>query len=150
MMRIPTTAAVYVISVAAELADMHPQTLRQYDRLGLVTPERTVGRGRRYSAEDIARLQLIQQLSQDEGINLAGIRKILDLQDDLRRARARARDLESQVTRMEAEQDTSSRVFAAGSSGDVFSILRGERPRRRTPGSALVVYRPHGRGSARA
>lgn len=149
MMRIPTTAAVYVISVAAELADMHPQTLRQYDRLGLVTPERTVGRGRRYSAEDIARLQLIQQLSQDEGINLAGIRKILDLQDDLRRARARARDLESQVTRMEAEQDTSSRVFAAGSSGDVFSILRGERPRRRTPGSALVVYRP-GRGTARA
>ncbi len=149
-MRIPATAAVYVISVAAELAGMHPQTLRQYDRLGLVTPERTVGRGRRYSAEDIARLQLIQQLSQDEGINLAGIRKILDLQDDLRRARARARDLESQVTRMEAEQDTSSRVFAAGSSGDVFSILRGERPRRRTPGSALVVYRPHGRGSARA
>ncbi|SMY10733.1 MerR family transcriptional regulator, heat shock protein HspR [Brevibacterium jeotgali] len=150
MMRIPATAAVYVISVAAELAGMHPQTLRQYDRLGLVTPERTVGRGRRYSAEDIARLQLIQQLSQDDGINLAGIRKILDLQDDLRRVRARARDLEGQVTRLEAEQEPSSRVFAAGSGGDVFSILRGERPRRRTPGSALVVYRPHGRGAARA
>ncbi|HLR44557.1 MAG TPA: helix-turn-helix transcriptional regulator [Brevibacterium sp.] len=150
-MRIPATAAVYVISVAADLAGMHPQTLRQYDRLGLVTPERTVGRGRRYSADDIARLQLIQQLSQDEGINLAGIRKILDLQDDLKRARARSRDLEDRVTRLEAEQDSSSRVFAAGTrSGDVFSILRGERPRRRTPGSALVVYRPHGRGSARA
>src|SRR5699024_1878788 len=122
-MRIPATAAVYVISVAADLAGMHPQTLRQYDRLGLVTPERTVGRGRRYSADDIARLQLIQQLSQDEGINLAGIRKILDLQDDLKRARARSRDLEDRVTRLEAEQDSSSRVFAAGTrSGDVFSI----------------------------
>ena len=144
-MRIPANAAVYVISVAAELADMHPQTLRQYDRLGLVTPER-----RRYSAEDISRLQLIQRLSQEEGINLAGIRKILDLQDELRSVRARTRDLEDQVTRLETEQDPSSRVFAAGTSGDVFSILRGERPRRRTPGSALVVYRPHGRGSARA
>lgn len=146
MMRIPASAAVYVISVAAELAGMHPQTLRQYDRLGLVTPERTAGRGRRYSAEDIARLQLIQQLSQDEGINLAGIRKILDLQDQLARARARARDLEQQVERMEEAAGTGSRVFAAGTSGDVFSILRGERPRRRLPGSALVVYRPEGRG----
>src|SRR5699024_917986 len=59
-------AAVYVISVAADLAGMHPQTLRQYDRLGLVTPERTAGRGRRYSGKDIAKLRLIQQLSQDE------------------------------------------------------------------------------------
>ena len=61
---ISSSAAVYVISVAADLAGMHPQTLRQYDRLGLVTPERTAGRGRRYSADDVAKLRLIQSLSQ--------------------------------------------------------------------------------------
>lgn len=140
-MRISADAAVYVISVAAELAGMHPQTLRQYDRLGLVSPERTPGRGRRYSADDIARLQLIQQLSQEEGINLAGIRKILDLQDQLRVSRARAAELEQQIERMESSAGSDRRVFAAGTTGDVFSILRGERPQRRAPGSALVVYR---------
>ncbi|MDU3274651.1 heat shock protein transcriptional repressor HspR, partial [Varibaculum cambriense] len=75
----------YVISVAAELAGMHPQTLRQYDRIGLVIPQRTKGRGRRYSTEDIAELREIQRLSQEEGINLAGIKRVLEL----RRAAAR-------------------------------------------------------------
>ena len=73
--------AVYVVSVAAELAGMHPQTLRQYDRLGLVSPARTRGRGRRYSHRDVERLRRIQSLSQ-EGINLEGIRRILDLETD--------------------------------------------------------------------
>src|SRR5437868_13177497 len=71
---------VFVISVAATLAGMHPQTLRQYDRLGLVTPGRTAGRGRRYSARDVALLREVQRLSQDEGVNLAGIKRILELQ----------------------------------------------------------------------
>ena len=71
---------VYVISVAAELSGLHPQTLRTYDRMGLVSPGRTSGRGRRYSMRDIVLLREIQRLSQDEGINLAGIRQILDLQ----------------------------------------------------------------------
>ena len=70
----------FVISVAAELAGMHPQTLRQYDRLGLVTPARTKGRGRRYTKQDIQRLRDVQRMSQDEGINLEGIRRILELQ----------------------------------------------------------------------
>ena len=70
----------FVISVAAELAGMHPQTLRQYDRLGLVTPARTKGRGRRYSQRDIQRLRDVQRMSQEEGINLAGIRRILGLE----------------------------------------------------------------------
>ena len=81
-------AKVYVISVAAELAGMHPQTLRQYDRLGLVTPSRASGRGRRYSLRDIATLREVQRLSQDEGVNLAGIKRILELEleiDGLRR-----------------------------------------------------------------
>lgn len=70
---------VYVISVAAQLSGLHPQTLRQYDRLGLVSPDRTAGRGRRYSARDIELLRQVQQLSQDEGINLAGIKRIIEL-----------------------------------------------------------------------
>ena len=70
----------FVISVAAQLAGMHPQTLRQYDRLGLVSPDRTAGRGRRYSARDIVLLREVQRLSQDEGVNLAGIKRILELE----------------------------------------------------------------------
>ena len=72
---------VLTVSQAAQLAGMHPQTLRQYDRLGLVTPRRTLGRGRRYSRRDVARLLQVQQLAQGEGINLAGIKRILDLQE---------------------------------------------------------------------
>jgi MerR family transcriptional regulator, heat shock protein HspR len=81
--RIDHDAPVFVISVAAHLAGMHPQTLRTYDRMGLVSPRRTAKRGRRYSARDIARLRLIQRLSQDEGINLEGIRRILSMQDEI-------------------------------------------------------------------
>jgi MerR family transcriptional regulator, heat shock protein HspR len=70
---------VYVISVAAELSGLHPQTLRQYDRLGLVSPGRAPGRGRRYSARDVGRLREVARMSQEEGINLAGIKRILEL-----------------------------------------------------------------------
>lgn len=77
---VPTDAPVYVISIAAEMAGLHPQTLRQYDRLGLVTPTRTVSGGRRYSFRDIVALREVQRLSQDEGVNLAGIKRILQLQ----------------------------------------------------------------------
>src|SRR5580698_3993007 len=73
-------APVFVISVAATLSGMHPQTLRAYDRIGLVSPGRTSGRGRRYSARDIAMLREVQRLSQDEGINLAGVKRILELE----------------------------------------------------------------------
>ena len=72
-------AGLYVISVAAELSGLHPQTLRQYDRLGLVSPNRTVGRNRRYSLRDIASLRMVQRLS-GEGINHAGIKRIIELE----------------------------------------------------------------------
>ena len=72
-------AALYVISVAAELSGLHPQTLRQYDRIGLVSPGRAQGRGRRYSLRDIALLRNVQRMV-SEGINLAGIKKILELE----------------------------------------------------------------------
>lgn len=77
----PMDEEYYVISVAAELTGMHAQTLRTYDRMGLVTPMRTSGGGRRYSERDINRLRTIQRLSQEEGVNLAGIKTIISLSE---------------------------------------------------------------------
>lgn len=88
----------FVISVAAELAGMHAQTLRQYDRLGLVTPARAQGGGRRYSDEDVELLREIQHLSQDEGVNLAGIKRILELTQ-------RVNELEKEVEQLENTLD---------------------------------------------
>ena len=90
-------APVYVISIAAELADMHPQTLRAYERKGLIEPSRTEGNTRRYSRRDIDRLRFIQTLTQDEGLNLAGVRVVLDLGEQLQRSRNRVRELEEMV-----------------------------------------------------
>jgi MerR family transcriptional regulator, heat shock protein HspR len=89
--------AVYVISVAAELAGVHPQTLRIYERKGLVNPARTGGGSRRYSDEDIAHLRRIQELT-DEGLNLAGVKKVLDLEDQLV-------GVERELTRTRRERD---------------------------------------------
>jgi MerR family transcriptional regulator/heat shock protein HspR len=117
---------IYVISVAAQLAGMHPQTLRQYDRLGLVTPSRATGRGRRYSAYDVARLRYVQHLSQDEGVNLAGIRHILELQSQVEDLRHRLNQLLAEVQRGVSQQSTQrvSRVFSAGPEGDVIAMGR--------------------------
>lgn len=76
-------SAVYIISVAAELAGVHPQTLRTYERKGLIKPKRTSGGTRRYSEKDIQRVRLIQELTQGEGVNLAGVLRILALQDEI-------------------------------------------------------------------
>lgn len=84
---------VYVISVAAELSGLHPQTLRAYDRLGLVSPGRAPGRGRRYSMRDILLLREVQRLSQDEGVNLAGIKRILELESLVLELRGRVESL---------------------------------------------------------
>ncbi len=88
---------VYVISVAAQLSGLHPQTLRQYDRLGLVSPDRTAGRGRRYSARDITLLRVVQRLSQEEGINLAGIKRIIELENQVAALQARVAELQQSV-----------------------------------------------------
>jgi MerR family transcriptional regulator/heat shock protein HspR len=90
-------AAMYVISVAAQLSGLHPQTLRQYDRLGLVSPGRTGGGGRRYSTRDIELLREVQRLSQDEGVNLAGIKRIRELQDEVEALRAQVLELEASL-----------------------------------------------------
>ena len=110
-------APIFVISVAAQLADMHPQTLRGYDRLGLVVPRRTRGRGRRYSPRDIARLRHIQQLSQVEGVNLEGIRHILALESELESLRDQLGQVAGLLRRL--QDDPRSRVFTAGQGGDV-------------------------------
>lgn len=103
--------AVYVISLAADLAGMHPQTLRQYDRLGLVSPARTRGRGRRYSHHDVERLRRVQTLSQ-EGVNLEGIARILELESHVE-------ELETENRRLRARQAAVERIFAAAADGEV-------------------------------
>ncbi|EPH15728.1 transcriptional regulator [Dermabacter sp. HMSC06F07] len=133
-------AGVFVISVAAELTGMHPQTLRTYDRLGIVSPQRTSGRGRRYSAWNIAQLRQVQALSQEEGINLAGIKRIFELQNEVERLRAQLDELTEE---RDAQRKRDTRIFATSQTGEVEAMRRGQRPRRRQAG-ALVVWRPEG------
>jgi MerR family transcriptional regulator/heat shock protein HspR len=96
--------AVYVISVAASLAGMHPQTLRIYERRGLLEPYRTPGGTRRYSDEDLERLNLIQELT-EQGINLEGVKRIMSLESDNRRLKAEIKRLQDKVARAEEHQD---------------------------------------------
>lgn len=110
--------AVYIISVAAEIVGMHPQTLRIYERRGLLSPYRTPGGTRRYSQEDVERLQLIQDLTAD-GVNLEGVRMILELRDEVGR-------LQHQVTRLR-------RLL-----GEAEARIRGEAP---TPSGNLPDVR---------
>lgn len=91
-------AKVLMISVAARMAGMHPQTLRQYDRLGLVEPGRTPGGGRRYSVRDVALLRYIQRLSQDEGINLAGVKRIIALEQLVEELQQRLAETEERLS----------------------------------------------------
>jgi MerR family transcriptional regulator/heat shock protein HspR len=103
--------AVYVISVAADLAGVHPQTLRIYERKGLLSPQRTAGNTRRYSERDVEQLRQIQRLTQDEGVNLAGVRIIMDMQRrldeaqaQLDRVRRRMAEAERQAERQQADR----------------------------------------------
>jgi MerR family transcriptional regulator/heat shock protein HspR len=115
----PEDAPVFVISVAAQLAGLHAQTLRQYDRLGLVTPGRTGGGGRRYSARDVALLREVQRLSQDEGVNLAGIKRIIELESHVDALQAKVTELATELAHAHTE------------------LLS-----RRGPSTALVVWNP--------
>ncbi|HWH30936.1 MAG TPA: helix-turn-helix transcriptional regulator [Mycobacteriales bacterium] len=133
--QIDENAAVFVISVAAELAGMHPQTLRQYDRLGLVTPGRAGGGGRRYSARDVALLREVQRLSQEEGVNLAGIKRVIELENQVEALQARVTELQDELeeARLAAEQ-AHERAVA--------SMRRDLVP---LSSSALVVWKPQRR-----
>jgi MerR family transcriptional regulator/heat shock protein HspR len=122
---------VFVISVAAELAGMHPQTLRQYDRLGLVTPGRTGGGGRRYSQRDIDLLREVQRLSHEEGVNLAGIKRIIDLENQVAA-------LQERVAQLAHERDEALSAVSLAHEHVVASMRRDLVP---VPKNALVVWR---------
>jgi MerR family transcriptional regulator/heat shock protein HspR len=124
----------FVISVAAELAGMHPQTLRQYDRMGLVSPTRTQGKSRRYTMQDVAKLQEIARLS-GEGVSLEGIRRVLGLVSENQELKARVRDLERELANQVMNQP-GNRVFAAGDQG-VIRLNPGQRPEKGT----VVLWR---------
>jgi len=93
-----------LISVAAELAGMHAQTLRTYDRLGLVSPQRSSGGGRRYSQHDVDLLREVQRLSQDEGVNLAGIKRIIELTNQVEALQSRIREMSQELEELRARQ----------------------------------------------
>ncbi|HJC29395.1 MAG TPA: helix-turn-helix transcriptional regulator [Candidatus Dietzia intestinipullorum] len=120
--------AVLVISVAAEMSGLHAQTLRTYDRLGIVTPERTRGGGRRYSLKDVALLREVQRLSQDEGVNLAGVKRIIELTTQADALRSRVAELAEEVAELRR------RTGAPGRAGNELVHV----PRS----NAVVVWRP--------
>lgn len=126
------TRALYIISVAAELAGVHAQTLRIYERKGLIEPQRTQGGSRRYSDRDIELLQRIQTLTND-GVSLAGVRRILGLEDQLARAQARIDELQraldaSARERLDAVEDARRELRR-----DLVPVRRGGVPDRRRP-----------------
>ena len=124
-MALDFTQPVFVISVAAELADMHPQTLRQYDRMGLVTPSRASGRARRYSQMDVQKLRQIQELSQ-EGVSLEGIKRIMQLENQVQALQSRVTELSEELDREREARRERDMIFTAGSEGS----------------QALMLYRP--------
>src|SRR3954447_16126686 len=124
-------AKVLIISVAARMAGMHPQTLRQYDRLGLVQPGRAGGGGRRYSERDVALLREVQKLSQEEGVNLAGIKRIIGLEQLVGDLQQRVQELEQQL------EDAYARIARLESPYSSRDMVQTNRP-----STALVVWRP--------
>jgi MerR family transcriptional regulator/heat shock protein HspR len=133
---------IFAIAMAAELAGMHPQTLRQYDRIGLVSPTRTAGKSRRYSMHDIAQLREVARLSA-EGVSLEGISRILSLENEVASLQGRVRELEHALADV-LLKSPGGRVFAAGMEGSVVPLKSGTRARRRTE---IVVWRPKGPGA---
>jgi MerR family transcriptional regulator/heat shock protein HspR len=126
-------AKVLIISVAARLAGMHPQTLRQYDRLGLVQAGRAGGGGRRYSERDVALLREVQRLSQEDGVNLAGVKRIIGLENLVT-------ELQEQMVELEARLDD---AYARIAQYEAMSAYPGrDLVRQERPSTALVVWRP--------
>ena len=133
-MQLNENTPLFVISVAAELAGMHPQTLRQYDRMGLVSPTRTQGKSRRYTMQDVAKLREISRLSA-EGVSLEGIRRVLELVNENAELKERVRNLERELADQVMNQP-GNRIFAAGDQG-VIRLNPGQRPEK----GAVVLWR---------
>lgn len=134
MVTMQANEPVFVISVAAQLAHMHPQTLRQYDRMGLVVPQRRNGKHRRYSSVDVERLRRIQELS-NAGLSLEGVRRMIELEREAALLRDQVSQLQRQVTLWRAQAQSVGaggvRVFAAGSTGEVSIKKSGREARAR-------------------
>ena len=111
--------AVYIISVAAELAGVHPQTLRTYERRGLIKPARTSGGTRRYSARDVERVQLIQELTQGDGVDLAGVLRILALEDRLEQMEAKLAEAQEEVRQVRVEATRALRAMQESSRSEI-------------------------------
>ncbi len=126
----------FAIAAASELSGLHAQTLRQYDRLGLVVPQRTAGKSRRYSMRDVVQLREIARLG-GEGVSLEGIRRVLELENQVTSLQKRVRELERALAD-ELVNRPGARVFAAGESA-VVPLKHGTRPTRQT---SVVVWRP--------
>ncbi|WP_410660322.1 heat shock protein transcriptional repressor HspR [Amycolatopsis sp. lyj-112] len=124
---------VFVISVAAQLSGLHAQTLRSYDRQGLVSPGRTSGGGRRYSMRDIALLREVQRLSQSDGVNLAGIKRIIELENQVDALRARIAELTEEVRAAYLTAEQTAATVHASYRKDLVTL------RQQT---ALVVWKP--------
>jgi MerR family transcriptional regulator/heat shock protein HspR len=120
-------ARTFLISVAAELAGMHAQTLRTYDRLGLVRPQRSSGGGRRYSQHDVDLLREVQRLSQDEGVNLAGIKRIIELTNQVEALRSRMREMANELDRLRANQRRDLAVMPKSTALVVWQPRKGSR-----------------------
>jgi MerR family transcriptional regulator, heat shock protein HspR len=133
---------VFVISVAAQLAGLHAQTLRSYDRMGLVSPGRSSGGGRRYSARDIALLHEVQRLSQDQGVNLAGIKRIIELENQVEALRSRLTELTAELEAARAAL-SAAQALAEHTAAAVHASYRRELvPVRSGTETALVIWRP--------
>ncbi|ASR38678.1 heat-shock protein HspR [Prauserella marina] len=126
----------FVISVAAQLSGLHAQTLRSYDRLGLVSPGRTSGGGRRYSMRDIALLREVQRLSQEEGVNLAGIKRIIELENQVEALQHRLSELTEELAGAYAAAEQAAAAVHASYRKDLVPVRQE---------SALVVWRPRRR-----
>ncbi|WP_329053769.1 helix-turn-helix transcriptional regulator [Amycolatopsis sp. NBC_01488] len=124
---------VFVISVAAQLAGMHAQTLRTYDRQGLVSPGRTAGGGRRYSMRDIALLREVQRLSQEDGVNLAGIKRIIELENQVDALRARLSEITEELAAAYAAAEQGVAAAHASYRRDLVPLNQQ---------TAMVVWRP--------
>jgi MerR family transcriptional regulator, heat shock protein HspR len=127
---------IFVISVAAELSGLHAQTLRSYDRLGLVSPGRSTGGGRRYSARDIALLREVQRLSQEEGVNLAGIKRIIELEQLVDELRQQLDDMAQELLAARAAVEQAAASVHASYRRDLVPVKREQ---------SIVVWRPRKR-----
>jgi MerR family transcriptional regulator/heat shock protein HspR len=124
---------VFVISVAAELSGLHAQTLRGYDRMGLVSPGRTSGGGRRYSVRDIAVLREVQRLSQEQGVNLAGIKRIIELENEVDALRGRVAALSEELAAVHAAAEQAAAAIHRSYRNELVPVSRQ---------TALVVWKP--------